>query len=739
MVDQPEFSVIIPAFNVQGFLRQAVMSASEDARVEVIVVDDRSTDGTAQLAEELAEHLPTVRLVRPESNVGLGMARNLGLAHARGRYVLFVDGDDYLAAGAFDRLRGAIADGDPDVVVFGYSRLYPNGDVQEGVMRGPLQHRGAFTAAERPEIFDVLNVAWNKAYRREFLERAGIEFPVGYYEDIPWTYPLLATAQSIVGLDESLYLYRQRWSGSILRSVDERHLEIADQFERLMDVMDRLELPEDIKGEIFTRAYRNLVTLASTRRHRIPAARRQDYYERAQRLARDRVPQGYTLPTEGDKWELMHAMWERDYSAFMHRRRVATALQRTRHAIGRVVRKAWRGLRAPFRRKWVYEWHRRRSALDPQLVVLEALWGRTPRLNCQAVAQEIARQHPQARIVWSVRADEAAAMPEGTPWVSHGSRDYYRALATATYFFLDANLPGWWRKRRGQVFTQLHHGTPLKLMGVEERGKSRGWKDALLRRWQQWDDSVVSNAYSAEVWKHSYPVRCETLEYGYPRNDVLVNADPAAIAAARARVGVPDGARVALYAPTFRDRGDDSPAVGLSSEDLDRAAAALGDGAVVLVRGHYFARGTVGVGQPAVVDVTAYPSVEDLYLAADLLITDYSSTMFDYANLRRPIIIHAPDWEQYAQERGTYFDITADAPGPVTRSVAELETALATRTYEDADSRAALERFASIFCCFDTGHAARDVVSRVMGGELPEPPERRALPALRGWHMERMA
>ncbi|MFN3866703.1 MAG: glycosyltransferase family 2 protein, partial [Demequina sp.] len=119
---EAEFSVVIPAYNVQGYLRQAVMSVAFDDRTEVIVVDDRSTDGTSALADELGTLYESVRVIRPPANIGLGRARNLGLAHAQGEYVVFLDGDDYLAAGALDRLRAVVGDQAPDLVMYGYKR-----------------------------------------------------------------------------------------------------------------------------------------------------------------------------------------------------------------------------------------------------------------------------------------------------------------------------------------------------------------------------------------------------------------------------------------------------------------------------------------------------------------------------------------------------------------------------------------------------------------------------------------
>ncbi|WP_062213244.1 bifunctional glycosyltransferase/CDP-glycerol:glycerophosphate glycerophosphotransferase [Demequina oxidasica] len=732
----PQFSVVIPAYNVQGYLRQAVMSVAQYESVEVIVVDDRSTDGTSVLADQLAAEYASVRVERPDSNVGLGRARNLGMREAQGEYIVFLDGDDYLKEGALERLRLTLNEYAADVVVFGYERLYPNGSAVEGVQRSPLQFEGPFVAADHTSILDVLNVAWNKVYRREFLDELGVEFPVGYYEDIPWSYPILAAANSIVGLDEPIYRYRQRWSGSILRSTDARHVQIVDQFDRLMDVMDGLGIEEKMRVEVFTRALRNIITLATTKRHRIPANMRRDFYTNARRSVRQHAPASYVLPTQGDKWKLMRRFWSLSYEPFALRMRASEALIATKTALRNGARSVVKFLRANYHNRRSYDFYRRFARVNSGMVVMENLWGRAPRLNCLAIDREIRRTHPGMRIVWSVGAADTPGVPSGWEYVVKGSHKYYRVLATAKYFFLDVNLPGFWKKRPRQVFTQLHHGTPLKRMGVEEVGQDRRWVNGLLGRCQNWDYSLVSNSYSAEVWKHSYPVNCETLEYGYPRNDVLVNADDSAVQAARERVGVGSDARVILYVPTFRERDRDL----IPAADFDLIAEALDDGDVLLMRGHYLAGRERGAELHAsMLDVTSYDAVEDLYLAADVMITDYSSAMFDFANLNRPIIVFAYDWEQYRIQRGTYFDITVDSPGIVARTASELAAALSSREYESPESAARLNRFQELFCEFDTGHAARDIVARVIEGAPARKIERSNVPSLATWQMDRVA
>jgi CDP-glycerol glycerophosphotransferase len=111
-------------------------------------------------------------------------------------------------------------------------------------------------------------------------------------------------------------------------------------------------------------------------------------------------------------------------------------------------------------------------------------------------------------------------------------------------------------------------------------------------------------------------------------------------------------------------------------------------------------------------DVASHPSVEELCIAADLLVTDYSSIMFDYAVLDRPIVIHAPDWEVYREQRGTYFDLMTQSPGPVGRTDAEVLELVRSRGAGGDEARAA---FRARFCSLEDGHAAERVVRAVFG------------------------
>ncbi|EDY42413.1 bifunctional glycosyltransferase/CDP-glycerol:glycerophosphate glycerophosphotransferase [Streptomyces sp. SPB074] len=714
----PRFTIVVPVFKVQGYLAACLDSvlAQDFDDYEVIGVDDCSPDASGTILDEFARRDARITPLHLVKNVGLSGARNAGLARATGEYVLFLDSDDTLTPGSLRAMAARLeATGPVDVLIYDYARTYWDGRLLRNTRSALLTEEGAaaFPLRERPELLSLLQIAWNKAYRREFIEELGLRFPPGYYEDTPWTYATLLAAGSLAVLDRVCVHYRQRREGgNILRTVSRKHFDVFDQYARVYDFLDALPDGAHWHTAMFERMIDHYLKIIKEP-GRLPEEARAEFFHRAAADYRDHLPEGFVRPSGGKGYK--YALLERDNFLLMSgvgnaakgRRVAKTAARQT---INQSKRKAM-GL--------LYRSHRQ-ADLDPNLALFSSYWSRSVSCNPAAVAAEASRLAPHIRQVWAIRPDRMAKVPAGVHAVPVGSREFWAMAARATYFVNNVNFADTLVKREGQIHVQTHHGTPLKKMGLDQRDYpvSTGMDfTKLMERVDRWDYSLSSNGYSTRIWERVYPSNYTTLESGYPRNDVLVNATADDVRAARAELGLGEGTTAFLYMPTHRDyEREFHPRL-----DLAALAARLGPDTAILVRGHYF-YDTSGPlagqhGSARVIDVSAHPRVETLYLASDALITDYSSAMFDYATLDRPIVIYADDWDIYSTVRGTYFDLRDEPPGAVAFSEEELVDILRSDEWRDAESASDRAAFRRRFCEFDDGHAAERVVRRVFLGE----------------------
>ncbi|MFF9867767.1 CDP-glycerol glycerophosphotransferase family protein [Streptomyces sp. NPDC013953] len=723
----PRFSVIVPAYHVQAYLHaclESVLSQSCDD-LELIAVDDCSPDGCGAIIDEFAARDRRVIAVHLPENTGLGPARNAGLAHATGDYLVFLDGDDTLAPGSLravaDRLKET---GDPDVLVYDHVRTYPTGEVVPNEFRAQLAESGPapFVLADRPGLLKVLMVVWNKAYKREFVAREGFTFPPGFYEDTPWTYPALMAAGSIATLDRVCVHYRQRRTGSILSTTSLRHFDLFDQYERLFAFLDaRPELA--CWRPVLRRRMADHFTSVFMAPGRLPRGTRAAFFRRARaHYRRHRAPgvtpapaaRAFAVPrlTTRLRHVLVRSGSHRTYRALM----AVRAAKRRAAAGGRRVAGAARGALLQLH----YRIQRCLPVRDDR-AVFSAYWNRGYACSPAAIEERVRELAPHVRTAWICSPAHAHTVPPGTRRVRPGSAAYWTALARSKYLVNNVNFDRRLVKRRGQVVVQTQHGTPLKHMGLDlmhRPAAARGMDFAgLLRAVDTWDYLVSPSRHATLVWERVYPAGYRTLEYGSPRNDVFQRAGAADVARLRETLGIPEGRTAILYAPTHRDYMTPQPRL----LDLERVLRALGPGFVILARPHpTYGDGPPPPAHPRVIDVSAHPSVEQLCLASDALVTDYSSLMFDYANLDRPIVVHTEDWMAYEAARGTYFDVRSFPPGAVARSEDELIDIFATGHWRGSRSAQLRAAFRARFCPYDDGGAAERVVRHVFLGEDPQ-------------------
>jgi len=368
------------------------------------------------------------------------------------------------------------------------------------------------------------------------------------------------------------------------------------------------------------------------------------------------------------------------------------------------------------------------------LVVYSSFTGRysdSPRAVHEAL---VATGRPVTH-VWEADPLHRHGFPAGVETVPACGPEMVAALEQADVVVSNTHLDLDWDKAPDTLYLQTWHGTPLKRIHFDVRWAPEGRLERLTHDIRRWDALLSPNRASTPLLRGAFGFTGEVAEVGYPRNDVLTGARGEAVRRRlRAELGIGDSTTVVLYTPTWRDdlvltEGGEGFSLQL---DLDELTSRLGEDVVVLLRVHYLVSRHLDLtGRPRVVDASWHPDISELYLAADVMVTDYSSTMFDFAVTGKPLLFFTYDLADYRDRlRGFYFDFEQIAPGPLLHTSAEVVDALADLPAVAAEHAAAYQRFREQFCHLEDGHATDRVLARFFPADgAPVRPEPWTMPA----------
>jgi CDP-glycerol glycerophosphotransferase (TagB/SpsB family) len=351
--------------------------------------------------------------------------------------------------------------------------------------------------------------------------------------------------------------------------------------------------------------------------------------------------------------------------------------------------------------------------------------------NLAAIRAELARRQPPIPMVTLVHTRRSGVSGRVRATAQALVAGYH--MATARVFIVDSYfLPLYViRPRPGTTVVQTWHACgAIKKIGYSVMDKTFGADETLIslvRLHSNYDVCLAASHAAALQFVEAFrqPLDLFVTDLGIPSTDVLCGEDrtTSTSEAIRRRYAIPTGRRTVLYAPTFR--GDSlTTARHPDGLDLHLLARTLGDDHVLLLRAHPAVRSGLRIDPPLddfVIDVSDYPEVNELMLVSDVLVTDYSSVIFEYALLGRPIALFAPDTDAYERERGFYFDYRLEVPGPV------FETTVALATYLRAGEfdLEPVKRFATKWFEIADGHASERLVDQIV------------LPALKGSSRQR--
>ena len=341
----------------------------------------------------------------------------------------------------------------------------------------------------------------------------------------------------------------------------------------------------------------------------------------------------------------------------------------------------------------------------PKQIIFESRRGKKYICNPRALYEHMLNdsRYDDYNFVWVVRKSKGFTFLKKNPRtkiVIRKSFSYLRAYAQSKYWIANHMAINYMTPARDQVYLQTWHGKPIKRLGGDARDYTyaTGKTGKMRRKRYLGEDRKISQLLSpapvfSAVMASAFGLRggakdARLLQAGYPRNAALFTYTNEDIARLKKEFFLPEDKKVILYAPTWRSVKHEKGIGYIYHNPLDFSLLKqeLGDEYILLFRGHNLEASSINLEkyQNFVRDVTNIDDVNDLYLVSDLLISDYSGTIFDFANLKRPMVYYLFDWEDYSQKQnGVYFD-PHDFPGIVAKTQDELPSAIRTALFESS-------------------------------------------------------
>ncbi|QFT90683.1 CDP-glycerol:poly(glycerophosphate) glycerophosphotransferase [Bacillus sp. THAF10] len=708
-------SIIIPVYNKSDYLDRCINSVLSQTykNIEVIIVNDGSTDDSKTIINDYCVDHPFFQCYHFDENSGVGKARNFGLGKASGEYIYFLDADDFLAPYTIEVMLEHIEEHDAIV--------------------GPLSKRKAIIPAEIESIHVKKITLTNGKKTRALRGRSAVNFliktsfvkennlafdeSVKFFSDMAFSIPAILNLETIPMI-KKLPLYIK---GECFDPIDNPSLSLIDEEEKIEDFLYLFNKLKD--------TYEHNTSIANYLDRQMI-----NFYFWKMKKNKERE-----LSTISNWYEeISDAMNRVNESSlrkrtFFEKMELKTIMKKKKNTTLRIAKfktsmkswkKAFKSRQSLY--KELYSKFMIKMPIRTNRVLFESFAGKSYSDSPKAIYEELLNEKQNYDLIW-VFNDTSKQIPGNAKKIQRNSLAYYYYLATSKYWVINARMPNFVIKREENVYLQTWHGTPLKRLASDMKEvrmpgtTTERYKRNFFNETQKWDFLVSPNSYSTEIFRRAFKFNKEFLEFGYPRNDSLYlesEQKAARTSELKDSIGIPKDKKVILYAPTWRDdefhsKGKYKFEIKL---DLQKMQESLGEDYVVILRMHYLIAENLDISEfkGFAYDLSTYEDIAELYLISDLLITDYSSVFFDFANLRKPILFFTYDIEKYRDTlRGFYMDFEEEAPGPILRTGEEvLEAILNIDEIEEQYHAKSLD-FYNKYCEFDNGLASNNIIKQV--------------------------
>ncbi|HHT98256.1 MAG TPA: bifunctional glycosyltransferase family 2 protein/CDP-glycerol:glycerophosphate glycerophosphotransferase [Clostridiales bacterium] len=652
---------------------------------------------------------------------GVAAARNLGIEKSKGDYIFFLDSDDYLHEESLKKMIKVIEDKDNNYdIIYGRikktwfsKKVYFTSFNKEDALINEVDQLTLTQLIDYKKTLSDIGII-GMMIKREYLNKYNIKFDENmiFYSELPYLISLINNIESSKYVIDAFYIKRKHNNPIDYPSLSQ--LMSENKFKEYINayqIAREISSSEDVK-EILDQKLIDFYLDQFTKKIRRSSNElwRTEYFKVMQEAVLSINNQVINNLTGFDK-RLVNGLKKGNIKKLKLLININLGFKKLLR-----IRKNKRLISY-----YLYFKVFSKKPIIKDLVLCESFYGKSYAGNPKYLYEYLSENYPDKfKFVWII--DKKSQIPFKHKKVKRFSIRYAYYIARSQYYIFNSRQPEWVRKRKGNTFLQTWHGTPLKRLVFDQdevMAATPLYKAQVYKQSRAWDYLVSANYFSTEVFKKAFKFDNRILEYGYPRNDILHSQDKEERARdIKKKLKIPMDKKTILYAPTWRDdeyygKGKYKFQLKL---DLQLLKEKLGSEYLILLRTHYFIADSLDIKgvEDFAINLSKYDDISELYLISDILITDYSSVFFDYANLKRPMIFYTYDLDKYRDIlRGFYFDIEKELPGPIVYTSDEVVNSIINIKEISEEYIDKYELFYEKFCGLEDGCASRNISKEV--------------------------
>ncbi len=715
-------SVIIPFNKGKKYLVECLESLTYQKieEYEVILIINGLNEDIDDIINDYQKKL-SLNIKHFKAEIGVSKARNEGIKISRGKYVYFLDSDDYLYKNSLDKLVRMAKQSNADIVtgrkIETYYNLvrcydtYSQKNFDNDVRNSDISEKEASIANIIPNKGDILNISALHVLIKKSVLNNELFFDesLTYYADLPFISHLIKNSKTFKNIEDSIYLKRNRNDPIHLPSLnqDDSENKLSDLLKAYIKSINFLGPDEELRIRFDKKMIDYYLWTFSSASFKRSNEFTHEHFKEMAEISSNFHPKSIKWYQKPEIRSLQNNNFNRALRYLKFRLSVLKLKSLIIHPTNI--------------KTTIYYNIFNKLKIEENMIIFESYRGQyyndSPRYIYEYLYNNY---HDEYRFIWVIN-DKRKKITGNPKKIKRFSFAYFYYMARSKYWVINLRQPGVLSKRMEQIILSTWHGTPLKKLGLdidEIYSATPLIKMHYVRDASEWNYLISANKYSTEILRRAFKYTGEVLEYGYPRNDILYQKDNELSTKIKTDLGIPLDKKTILYAPTWRD--DEYYGVGQYKFDLklelDKLQKELSDDYVVLVRTHYFIADNLDLSRynGFALNVSYHDEIAELYLISDILITDYSSVFFDFANLKRPILFYVYDYEKYASVlRGFYIDMEKEIPGPLLFTTEDVIDNIKNIDKVSEEFKEKYEAFYKRFCYLDDGNSSKRISEKV--------------------------